>query len=208
MKYFIAFLISLIGLYVFGIILKTEYSFLSKIVFTTSSFIIAFFWEYSILNKSFESNFKIRSQKKSISIFDVGMASFWTLYILFLTDFRESFSILIFVIWAMPIIELTMWFIYKKKKPFTIFIKDNELILNKRWIQKRNLTELTQIQFDRFSKNLKLNFKTKREISIKSTEYKSEEIQAFLKILIEKSENKVFIPNNYKPKIKTAANNV
>ena len=208
MKYFIAFLISLIGLYVFGIILKTEYSFLSKIVFTTSSFIMAFFWEYSILNKSFESNFKIRSQKKSISIFDVGMASFWTLYILFLTDFRESFSILIFVIWAMPIIELTMWFIYKKKKPFTIFIKDNELILNKRWIQKRNLTELTQIQFDRFSKNLKLNFKTKREISIKSTEYKSEEIQAFLKILIEKSENKVFIPNNYKPKIKTAANNV
>ena len=208
MKYFTAFLISLIGLYVFGIILKTEYSFLSKIVFTTSSFIIAFFWEYSILNKSFESNFKIRSQKKSISIFDVGMATFWTLYILFLTDFRESFSILIFVIWAMPIIELTMWFIYKKKKPFTIFIKDNELILNKRWIQKRNLTELTQIQFDRFSKNLKLNFKTKREISIKSTEYKSEEIQAFLKILIEKSENKVFIPNNYKPKIKTAANNV
>ena len=204
MKYFIAFLISLIGLSVFGIILKTEYSFLSKIVFTTSSFVIAFFWEYSILKKSFKSDFKIRSQKKTISIFDVGMASFWTLYILFLTDFRKSFSFLIFVVWAMSIIELIMWFIYKKKKPFTIFIKGNELILNKRWIQKRNLNELTQIQFDRFSKNLKLNFKTKREVSIKTTEYKTDEIQKLLEILIEKSENKVFIPNNYEPKIKNS----
>mgnify|MGYP006151248227 CR=1 FL=1 len=89
-----------------------------------------------------------------------------------------------------------MWFIYKKKKPFTLFIKDNELILNKPWTQKRNLTELTQIQFDRFSKNLKLDFKSKSGVSIKTTEYKTDEIQTLLGILIDKSENEVSIPNN------------
>ena len=92
----------------------------------------------------------------------------------------------------------------KKKKPFTLFIKDSELILNNRWNQKRDLTELTQIRFNRFSKNLKLDFKSKSEISIKITEYKTDDIQKFLEILIEKSENNVFVPNNYKPKIKNS----
>ena len=97
-----------------------------------------------------------------------------------------------------------MWFIYKKKKPYTIFIKGNVLILNRRWNLKRNLTELTQIKYDRFSKNLKLDFKTKREVSIKSTEYKTDEIQRLLEILIEKSENNIFVPDNYEPKIKNS----
>jgi len=78
------------------------------------------------------------------------------------------------------------------------------LILNKNWTQKRNLSELTQIQFDRFSKNLKLDFKSNSGVSIKTTEYKTDEIQTLLGILIEKSENEVFIPNNYEPKIKNS----
>jgi hypothetical protein len=132
------------------------------------------------------------------------MATFWTLYILLLNDNSETLSYLVFVFWAIPFSEFIMWLIYKKKKPYTIFIKGNELILNRRWILKRNLTELTQIQYDRFSKNLKLDFKTKRVVSIKTTEYKTEEIQTLLEILIEKSENDIFIPNNYEPKIKNS----
>ena len=204
MKYFIAILISLIGLFVFGTILKTEYSFALEITFTILTFIIAFFWEYSLFNKTFDSDFKIKSQRKTISLFDIGMATFWTLYILLLSDNSETLSYLTFVFWAIPFSEFIMWFIYKKKKPHTIFINDNELILNRRWILKRNLTELTQIQYDRFSENLKLDFKTKREVSIKVTEYKTDEIQKLLEILIEKSENNVFVPNNYEPKIKNS----
>ena len=132
------------------------------------------------------------------------MGIYWTLYVLLLRDNRETLSYLIFVFWAIPFSEFIMWFIYKKHKPYTLFIKGNELILNRRWIAKRNLTELTQIQYDRFSKNLKLNFKTKREISIKATEYKRNEIQQLLEILIEKSENNVFVPNNYETKIKNS----
>ncbi|TLG99004.1 hypothetical protein BZARG_03590, partial [Bizionia argentinensis JUB59] len=93
------------------------------------------------------------------------------------------------------------------KKPYTLFIKDNELILNNRWTQKRNLNELTQIQFDRFSKNLKLDFKSKSTVTIKTVEYNVEDIEKLLEIMIEKSENNVFIPQNYESKIKkTAAN--
>jgi len=197
MKYFIAFSIAIIGLYVFETILKTEYSFPLIILFITTIYTIAFFWEYSVLNKSFESDFKIRSQKKTISIFDIGFALFWTLFFIFLTDFKESFNYFVFVFWAIPIAEFLIWFTYKKKKPYTIFIKDNELVLNKRWTQKRKLTELTQIQYNSFSKNLKLGFNTKSEVSIKSTEFKAEEIQKLLEILIEKSENNVIVPDNY-----------
>ena len=204
MKYFIAFLTSLIGVFVFGTILKTEYSIVLKIVFTSLTFIVAFLWEYSILNKTFDSDFKIRSQKKTISFYDFGMGIFWTLYILLLSDNRETLSYLIFVFWAIPFSEFIMWFIYKKQKPYTLFIKGNELTLNRRWIIKRNLTELHQIKYDRFSKNLKLDFKTKREISIKSSEYKTGDIQTLLEILIEKSENKVFVPNNFETKIKNS----
>jgi hypothetical protein len=204
MKYFIAILISLIGLFVFGTILKTEYSLALEITFTILTFIVAFLWEYSLLNKTFESDFKLRSQKKTISLYDFGMGIFWTLYILLLSDNRETLSYLIFVLWAIPFSEFIIWFIYKKQKPYTLFIKGNELILNRRWIVKRNLTELTQIQYDRFSKNLKLKFNSKREVSIKTTEYKTGEIQKLLEILIEKSENNVFVPNNYEPKIKNS----
>lgn len=203
MKYFIAIVISLIGLFVFGTILKTEYSLALEITFTILTFIIAFFWENSLIKKTFDSDFKIKSQRKTISLFDIGMATFWTIYLLILGD-NSNISYLVFIFWAIPFSEFIMWFIYKKQKPYTLFIKGNELILNRRWIVKRNLTELTQIQYDRFSKNLKLDFKTKREVSIKTTEYKTNEIQQLLEILIEKSENNVFVPNNYEPKIKNS----
>ena len=204
MKYYIAILISLIGLFVFGTILKTEYSPALEITFTILTFIIAFFWEYSLFNETINSDFMIKSQRKTISLFDIGMATFWTLYILLLSDNRETLGYLTFVFWAIPFSEFIMWFIYKKKKPYTIFINENELILKRCWTLKRNLTELTQIQYDRFSKNLKLDFKIKREVSIKVSEYKTDEIKKLLEILIEKSENNIFVPNNYESKIKNS----
>ena len=85
----------------------------------------------------------------------------------------------------------------QKEKPFTVFIKDNELILLKYGTKKRNLKELTQIRFDRFSKILKLDFKSESKVSIKATEYKPDDIKKLLGILIEKSENDVFTPQNY-----------
>ena len=94
-------------------------------------------------------------------------------------------------------VGMIMWFIYKKKKPYTLFIKNDELVLNKRWKQKRNLTELTQIQFDRFSKNLKLDFESDSEISIKTTEYETGSINELLDILIKKSKYDVAVPDNY-----------
>ena len=71
----------------------------------------------------------------------------------------ETHRSVIFAFWAISFSEFIMVFVYKKKKPYTIFIKDNELILNRRWTLKRNLTELIQIRYDRFSKNLKLGYR-------------------------------------------------
>lgn len=203
MKYYVAFLISVIGLLVFGITLKSEYSLALQIVFSILIFIVLFFWEYSLFNKTFDSDFKIKSQRKTIRLFYIGMTIFYILMIMQPNN-SETLRSVIFAFWAISFSEFIMVFVYKKKKPYTIFIKENELILNRRWTLKRNLTELIQIRYDRFSQNLKLGFKTKREVSIKVTEYKTDEIQKLLEILIEKSENNVFVPSNYEPKIKNS----
>jgi hypothetical protein len=184
--------------------MEIEFPLVLNIILIVSILLTTVLWEFSVLNKNHESDFKMQSQRKVIGIFELINAFAWTILLSFnIGDFKDTiFLILIF--WTFPMAELIMWFVYKKKKPFTIFIKENELILNKRWTQKRNLTELTQIQFDRLNKNLKLDFQSKSGISIKTTEYKIEEIQTLLGILIEQSKNEVFRPKNYHPKIKNS----
>ena len=199
MKYFIT-LILLIIISTYGLIMETEFPLVLNIILVVSILLTTVIWEYSVLNKNYESDYKMRSQRKIIGIFELINAITWTLILYFSNDSYKDVIFLILIFWTFALTELIMWFVYKKKKPFTLFIKDNELILNKRWTQKRNLTELTQIQFDRFSKNLELDFKSNSGVSIKTTEYKTDEIQTLLGILIEKSENEVFIPNNYEPK--------
>lgn len=202
MKYYVAYLISVIGLFS-GITLKSEYSLVLQIVFSILIFIVLFFWEYSLFNKTFDSDFKIKSQRKTIRLSYIVMTILNILMIM-QPNKGEFLRSAIFAFWAISFSEFIMVFVYKKKKPYTIFIKENELIMNRRWTLKRNLTELIQIRYDRFSENLKLGFKTKREVSIKVTEYKTDEIQKLLEILIEKSENNVFVPSNYEPKIKNS----
>ena len=203
MKYFITFIL-LITVLIYIQVMETEFQLVLNIALVILIFLTVFFWEYSVFNNNIKADFKIRSQRKTISLLEIGMAIVWTSTILFLSGNRITFSYLIFVFWSIPFSEFIMWFIYKKKKPYTIFIKGNELILNRRWNLKRNLTKLTQIKYDRFSKNLKLDFKSKFEISIKSSEYNTDDIEKLLEILIEKSENNISIPNNYKPKIKNS----
>lgn len=188
----------------YGQIMETEFPIVLNIVLVVSILLTTVLWEYSVMNKNYDSDFKMRSQRKEIGMFELINAIAWTLLLSFSNDSYKDVIFLILIFWTFPLTELIMWFVYKRKKPFTLFIKGNELILNKRWTQKRNLTELTQIQFDRFTKNLKLDFISKSGISIKTTKYKADQIQSLLEILIEKSENEVFIPNNYEPTIKNS----
>jgi hypothetical protein len=203
MKYFIT-LILLLTILIIGQVIKTEFPLALNIVLIISLFTTPILWEYSIINKNYEADFKIRSQRKIFGKYELIFAIAWTLIFVFQRENYKNIIYLVLIVWTFPIVELFMWFVYKRKKSFTLFIKENEMILNRRWNPKRNLTELTQIQFDRFSKNLKLDFKSKSEISIKTTEYKTKDIEKLLEILIQKSENNVFIPRNYEQKIKNS----
>ncbi|WP_179377353.1 hypothetical protein [Winogradskyella wichelsiae] len=203
MKYFITLILLLTALS-YGQIMEPEFPLVVNIVLILLILLTPVFWEYSVLNKNYESDFKMQSQRKVLGIYELIYAIAWTLLLSFSNDNYNDVIFLILIFWTFPLAELVLWFIYKKKKTLTLFIKENQLILVKRWTQKRNLTELTQIRFDRFGKNLKLDFKSKSEISIKTTEYNADDIQKLLEILIEKSENNVFVPNNYEPKIKNS----
>ena len=203
MKYFIT-LILLITILTYGQVVENEFPLVINIALIILIILTPVLWEYSVMNQSYDAEFKMKSQRKTFGIFELIYAVTWTLMLSFRSENYKNIVFLICIAWTFPIVDLIMWFIYKQKKPFTLFIKENELILNRRWKTRRNLTELTQIQFDRFSKNLKLDFKSKSEISIKTSEYKTEEIEKLLEILIEKSENNVFIPQNYEQKIKNS----
>jgi len=183
--------------------MEPEFPLVLNIALVVLIFVTTFFREYSILNQNYESDFKIRSHRKVFGIYELFYAIAWTLLFWF-NNYESNMIFMILILWSIPFSEFIMWFIYKQKKPFTLFVKNNEIILNERWTQKRNLSELTQIQYDRFSKNLKLYFKSKSKISIKTKEYNTDDIKKLLEILIEKSENNISIPNNYKPKIKNS----
>lgn len=196
MKYFIV-LITLISILTYDQVMNTEFPFIIKILLVALIFLTMFMWEYSIFNKRYVADFKLRSQRKTFGIFDFFNVIFWSLFLWFGYSNNKNIYFLILIFWCSTLVELVMWFIYKKKKPYTIFIKDKVLILNERWTQKRNLTELIKIKFDRINKNLKLEFKSKSSVSIKTSEYKSDDIKTLLEVLIKKSENAVSIPKNY-----------
>ncbi|WP_339659054.1 hypothetical protein [uncultured Polaribacter sp.] len=90
-----------------------------------------------------------------------------------------------------------MFFLYKKKKPYTLFIKNNELMLLEKGNQKRDLIGLNRILFDRFNKNIEFTFDKGFKLKINTIDYKKEDIDKLLDIVIEKSKHPVFIPKNY-----------
>jgi hypothetical protein len=201
MKYFIT-LILLTTTLTYGQVMETEFPLWLNILLVILILLIPVLWEYSIIDTNYESDFKLRSQRITIGTFEIIYAIAWTLLLWIRNDTYKDIIFLIFIFWTFPIAELVISFVYNKKKPVTLFIKDNELILNRRWPKKRNLTELSQIQFDRVGKKLKLDFMSESEVSIKTTEYNTDEVQKLLEILVEKSENKVIIPPNYQFEMK------
>ena len=204
MKYFVT-LILLIAILAYGQIFEPNFPNAVNIGLVFLILLTAVLLEYPPLKKNFESDFKMRSQRKIIGRFGLLSAVAWTIFWWFGTEDYKDILFLTFLFWIFPLAEIIVWFIYKREKPYTLFIKDNELTINSRWIQRRNLTELKEIRFDRISKILKLDFESNSTVVIKTLEYKPEDIGKLLEIIIEKSENNVFIPLNFQPLINKRA---
>lgn len=167
-----------------------------NIFFVVLIFTLMISLEFSILDKDFNSDFKIRSYSRKLKFGSFINAIFWTGLIVFDNQLKRLF-ILILMMWLYPLIEMLMVYVYRKKQPYTIFINGRNLILNKPWKIERDLSELTKITFDRFSKELNLIFKTKSDITIETREYNRQDIDKFVEIIISKSANNVCIPENY-----------
>lgn len=157
-------------------------------------FLVSFLWEYSVLTRKYEGELKFRSIKRKIELGGFIFAIAWTLFI-WLSNGYFTYYILIF--WCVPVANILIYPIYRIKRPTTIYIDKRNLILNNRWPQKRDLKELSNIRFDRFSKILKLEFTNKASIQINSNEYKIDDVKLLLETLINKSEHQVKIPKNY-----------
>ena len=196
MRYLIGILISLI-VYINFSYSDNQFIIYFNILLCLLLYLLIFLQENSVFDKNYESDFKIQSQKKLPTFFYLGPMTFWTLLIYF-GSFKTSTKIfLILFIYTSFILELIMFFLYKKKKPYTLFIKNNELMLLEKGNQKRDLIGLNRILFDRFNKNIEFTFDKGFKLKINTIDYKKEDIDKLLDIVIEKSKHPVFIPKNY-----------
>lgn len=196
----IPYLIGFIGFFVFDKIFKSE-SLIVLVLFLILTTVGIVWVSLSVLNKDYEADIKFRSQRKTFDFFKIGILIFLTLFVIFFINHDVFYFYMIALFWVGCFVDFIMSFVYKARKPYTIFIKDNQLILSSEWTRKRDLTELTNIYFDRFSKNLILYFKTNSRVYIKTTAYQIIDIQKLLEILIKKSNQEVFVPENYKAEI-------
>ncbi|MGB1270346.1 MAG: hypothetical protein ACPG45_11480, partial [Flavobacteriaceae bacterium] len=64
MKYFIT-LIILITILTYGQVMETEFPLVLNITLLVLILLTPVLWEYSILNKNYESDFKMKSQRKT-----------------------------------------------------------------------------------------------------------------------------------------------
>ena len=161
-------------------------------------YLVVFLSEYSAFDKKVESDFEIRSQKKFPKVYYLFLLIFLT--ILIYTNSYKTPSKILFIlfIWTTLILEIVFFFLYQKKKPFTLFIKNNELTLFDKSFQKRDIVGLNRILFDRFNKKFEFRFDKGYKLKINSRDYKKEDIDELLDIVIKKSKHPIFIPNNYK----------
>jgi hypothetical protein len=198
MKYFVPIILLLIVFFVL-LISGNESTFIVSVFIVPLVFLILFFWEYSDFKINFQSDFKIRSQKKTPKLYDLIFGICWSVFAV-IGSLETRFKILyIIMVWAPFIISIIMFFLYRNKKPYTIYISNDELLtIVDRWTQKRDIVGLNQIQFDRINKNIKFSFDEGYQISTQTKDYKKEDIDELLDIVIKKSKHPIFIPNNYK----------
>ena len=197
MKYFVS-LILLLIIFVTLLFFEGTIALVLCALIIPIYYLILFYWEYSVFDRKVDSTFKMKSQKKLLSWFH----SFFlgqTIAITLNLNFDISTAILLFVFVLMGIVlDLIINFLYKKKKPYTLFVSRNELFFIGKWIEKRDITGLNRILFDRINKKFEVRFDKGYRLKINTLEYKKEDVDKLLEIFIEKSKHSISIPNNYK----------
>ena len=165
-------------------------------------YLVAFLSEYSVFNYKLDSDFKIRSQKKLPKVHYFLGLIFLTILI-YANSYKITSKIFyISFIWTSFILEIIMYFLYKKKKPFTLFIKKEKILLIDKGKQERDIAGLNRVLFDRFSKKFELRFDIGYKLKINTRVYKKEDVDKLLEKLQEKSKYSISIPNNYKKVVK------
>jgi hypothetical protein len=165
--------------------------------FIISMFSLILLRELTLINKKIPHSFKVRSQTRKISKSSLIFAILWTLMISIFEYDHPSFVFIVLIFWVEPTLEFFILLRYVKNKPFTIFINKNKLISTIPWKQERDLHELNNIKFDRWTKSLNLYFKSQNSVSIKVINYNKKDIDQLLEIIIETSKYEVRIPQNY-----------
>ncbi len=194
MKYFVTFLV-LLAVFSDSIIRNT-FPFYVNILLLVLIVLVMFLYEFSIFNREFEGEHTFRSHNKPINPFSFALPAIFT--ILYATqDYKFDALLLLVLLWSIPIVGLIMQQIYKYKNPITLVIQNDKLVLNRPILMERELSDLVDIKYDRYSKCLKLYFEPKSKVSIYTKAYTTEDLKTILNLAIEHSEQDIVIPQNF-----------
>ena len=196
-RYFIP-LIIVTSVLLYGQISKPPFSVTVNVILVVLFLLFLLMWESAVVNNDFDAQLKFRKRSKAPQPIILFFAVFFSVQ-LWGYELFNTLTYMVLLIWIVLVKEVIMIYVYRIKRPVGIFITGNEFIQNNNWTEKRDLRNLQQIQYDRISKSLKLDFIKKRELSVNTSEYKKEDIEQLLEILIERSEHSVFVPENYHP---------
>lgn len=182
---------------------RDDYQFLNILeIFLVISILIVFvIWEYPVFKEKIKFDFHIKIKRPRFPLFYLA---FVLLHIYLSTDDNNASDdrtkgfILLFSLFI--VLQIGSWIAHYIKKPITIGVIGNDLMVFNRWPAKRNLKNVVDIEYSRLSKDLKITFKKKSSIWIVVSEFDAVDIHRLLDLIWEKSDSQIRIPRNL-PKV-------
>lgn len=156
----------------------------------------------SIIKRNLSGQIVIRKQKQNIGVSSILLTLTWTVFAI-VGQKDDIYVALLF--WILLLAGLISNRIYKKERPISIVVNNNDLLINNVWLIKRNTKTLTRISLNGLTDNIALSFSDQSAITIDRRNYNDADITTLLRYLTEQSAQKVTFSENLMTEL-TAAN--
>lgn len=159
----------------------------------------------STIKRRLSGQLTIRKQKQNIGFSSVSLVLFWTLFAI---AGQEDDIYVALLFWVLLLADMISNRIYKKEKPISIVVNNNELLINDVRIIKRNIESITKINLSGLTDNITFSFSDKSPITIDLGNYNYDDIKTLVSYLAEHSKQNITISENLKRDITTTNKNV
>lgn len=149
----------------------------------------------TVLNRSYNGDLIIRKQTESIGLTSLFLAITWTIFDLTEGRSRLHFSLIFYTSF---ISEFTWYWMVKKIKPVSIIIDNQILYINQPQLIKRDITQITEINWTKVGDLLTIHFSDAPPISLDRDHYLKDDVFRLLTKFFEINPNTIRLNENAK----------